>query len=155
MSVGDYSSDLKNLLLTLKKGRESPAMSGASRNMLTVSVETCFWASHRLTLPDGSKEPVHSHNWSVTAYVGGNIIGNMGLVMDFRRIKAMLDDIVAEFDNVALDDVDYFQQNNSTAENVAKYIYEKLQPRLTKDVRLEAVKVTEEPGCSAKFVALS
>ena len=119
--------------------------------MLTVSVETRFWASHQLTLPDGSKEPVHSHNWAVTAEVGRDIISNMGLVMDFRRLKALLDNIVAEFDNVSLDGIDYFGQNNSTAENVARYIYEKLQARLPKDVKLEVIRVTEEPGCSAKF----
>ncbi|MHC4654617.1 MAG: 6-pyruvoyl trahydropterin synthase family protein [Planctomycetota bacterium] len=119
--------------------------------MLTVSVETHFWASHQLTLPDGSKEPVHSHNWSVTADIGSDMPNNMGLVMDFRRLKAMLDNIVAEFDNVTLDSIDYFGQNNSTAENVARYIYEKLQPGLPKDVKLEAISVTEEPGCLAKF----
>jgi 6-pyruvoyltetrahydropterin/6-carboxytetrahydropterin synthase len=94
---------------------------------------------------------VHSHNWSVTADVGGDTPDNMGLVIDFRRLKAMLDNIVAEFDNVTLDSIDYFGHNNSTAENVAKYIYEKLQPKLPKDVKLEAVSVTEEPGCLAKF----
>jgi 6-pyruvoyltetrahydropterin/6-carboxytetrahydropterin synthase len=119
--------------------------------MLTVSVETRFWASHQLNLPDGSKEPVHSHNFSVTAEVTGQRLSNMGLVMDFHRLKAMLDDIVTEFDNVALDSIDYFRQINSSAENVAKYIYEKLQLRLPKDVKLEAITVTEEPGCSAKF----
>ena len=119
--------------------------------MLTVSVETHFWASHQLTLPDGSKEPLHSHNWSVTADIGSDMLSNMGLVMDFRRLKAMLDNIVAEFDNVTLDSIDYFGQNNSTAENVAKYIYEKLRPELPKDVKLEAVSVAEEPGCLAKF----
>jgi 6-pyruvoyltetrahydropterin/6-carboxytetrahydropterin synthase len=91
--------------------------------MLTVSVETNFWASHRLTLPDGSKEPVHSHNFSVTAEVAGQKLSNMGLVMDFHRLKAMLDDIVSEFDNVPLDSIDYFKPVNSTAENVAKYIF--------------------------------
>lgn len=119
--------------------------------MLTVSVETRFWASHQLTLPDGSKEPLHSHNFSVTADIGSDMLSNMGLVMDFRRLKAMLDNIVAEFDNVTLDSIDYFGQNNSTAENVAKYIYEKLRPGLPKDVKLEAVSVAEEPGCLAKF----
>ena len=119
--------------------------------MLTVSVETHFWASHQLTLPDGSKEPLHSHNFSVTADVGSDMLSNMGLVMDFRRLKAMLDNIVAEFDNVTLDSIDYFGQNNSTAENVAKYIYEKLRPGLPKDVKLEAVSVAEGPGCLAKF----
>jgi 6-pyruvoyltetrahydropterin/6-carboxytetrahydropterin synthase len=119
--------------------------------MLTVSVETSFWASHRLTLPDGSKEPVHSHNWLVTAEVTRNKLSNMGLVMDFHRLKGMLDDIVSEFDNVKLDGIDYFQPINSTAENVAKYIFEKLQLKLPKDVKLEAVTVAEEPGCSTKF----
>ncbi len=119
--------------------------------MLTISVETRFWASHQLTLPDGSKEPLHSHNWSVKAEVGRDRLNNMGLVMDFHRLKAMLDDIVAEFDNVKLDSIDYFRPLNSTAENVAKYIFEKLQTKLPKDVKLEAVRVTEEPGCAAKF----
>jgi 6-pyruvoyltetrahydropterin/6-carboxytetrahydropterin synthase len=119
--------------------------------MLTVSVETRFWASHQLTLPDGSKEPVHSHNFSVTAEVASQRLSNMGLVMDFHRLKAMLDDIVAEFDNVTLDSIDYFRSINSTAENVAKYVYEKLQLRLPEDVILEAITVIEEPGCSAKF----
>jgi len=119
--------------------------------MLTINVETRFWASHQLTLPDGSKEPVHSHNFSVTAEVAGKRPSNMGLVMDFHRLKAMLDDIVAEFDNVTLNNVDYFRPINSTAENVAKYIYEKLQLILPEDVKLEAITVTEEPGCSAKF----
>jgi 6-pyruvoyltetrahydropterin/6-carboxytetrahydropterin synthase len=126
------------------KSRELPLM-------LTVSVDTRFWASHQLTLPDGSKESVHSHNWSVTAEVGRDRLSNMGLVMDFNRLKAMLDNIVAEFDNMTLESIDYFRPINSTTENVAKYIFEKLQLKLPKDVKLEAVTVTEEPGCSAKF----
>ena len=123
--------------------------------MLTVTVETRFWASHQLTLPDGSKEPLHSHNWSVTADVSSDMLSNMGLVMDFHRLKEMLDNIVAEFDNMALDSIDYFRKNNSSAENVAGYIYEKLQLTLPKGVRLEAVRVAEEPGCSAKFAGSS
>jgi len=121
------------------------------RDMFTISVETRFWASHRLTLPDGSKEPSHRHNWSVTADVSSSKLDNMGLVMDFCRLKAMVDNIVAKFDNLPLDEVDYFQANGSTAENVAKYIYEKLEPKLPKNVVLNHIKVVEEPGYSAKF----
>ena len=135
------------------------------QDMFTVSVETHFWASHQLALPDGPKEPLHRHNWSVTADVSSEALNNMGLVMDFRRLKAMVDNIVAEgvpilqedgkmgvqFDNTALERIDCFQRNNSSAENVARYIYEKLEPKLPKGVKLEAIKVVEEPGCSAKF----
>ena len=35
--------------------------------------------------------------------------------------------------------------------NVAKYVYEQLEPKLSRGIKLEAVRVVEEPGCSAKF----
>jgi len=119
--------------------------------MFTVSVETHFWASHQLSLPDGSKEPLHHHNWAVTADVSSDKLNSMGLVMDFRRLKAEVDKTIAEFDNILLDRIGYFQRNNSSAENVAKYIYEKLRTKLPAGTKLENVRVVEEPGCSAKF----
>ena len=119
--------------------------------MFTVSVETHFWASHQLTLSDGSKEPLHHHNWAVTADVSSDKLNSMGLVMDFCRLKATVDNIVAEFDNIPLDRIDYFRRNNSSAENVAKYVYEKLRTKLPKGVKLQSISVIEEPGCWAKF----
>ena len=119
--------------------------------MFTVSAETHFWASHQLTLPTGSKEPLHHHNWSVTADVGSDKLDSMGLVIDFHRLKAMLDGIVDELGNRSLNKIDYFRQNDSSAENMAKYIYEKLQVKLPKGVNLNYIGVAEEPGCSAKF----
>jgi 6-pyruvoyltetrahydropterin/6-carboxytetrahydropterin synthase len=119
--------------------------------MFTIKVETHFWASHQLTLPDGSKEPLHHHNWAVTANVSSEKLNSMGFVMDFCRLKAMVDKTTAEFDNVPLDSIDYFRRNNPSAENVAKYIFDKLEPKLPSGVKLRSVKVIEEPGCSAKF----
>ena len=114
--------------------------------MFTVSVETHFRASHQLTLPDGSKEPAHRHNWSVITDVSSSELNNMGLVIDFHRLKAMVDDIVAEFDNKALARKEFFQQHNPSAENVAKYIYEKLEPKLPKGVKLQSIRVVEGPA---------
>ena len=119
--------------------------------MFTVSVETHFWASHQLTLPDGSKEPLHHHNWVVTANLSSDKLDSMGFVMDFCRLKAVVDKTIAEFDNVPLDSIDYFRRNNSSAENVAKYIFDKLEPKLPGGVELRSIRVVEEPGCSAKF----
>ena len=118
--------------------------------MFTVSVETYFWASHQLALPAGEKEPVHGHNWSVTADVSGECDG-AGLVIDFCRLKAMVDKIVSEFGYTRLEEIDYFRQNNSSAENVAKYIYEKLELKLPDGVKLNHIRVGEAPGCWAKF----
>ncbi|HCO94791.1 MAG TPA: hypothetical protein DIU00_12710 [Phycisphaerales bacterium] len=119
--------------------------------MFTISVETHFQASHQLTLPDGSKEPVHNHDWVVTASLSSEKLNNMGVVMDFHTLKAMVDKTVAGFDNTALDNISYFQQNNPSAENVAKYIYDKLRNELHEGVKLRSIRVVEEPGCSAKF----
>ncbi len=119
--------------------------------LFTVSVETHFWASHQLTLPDGSKESLHHHNWAVTADVSSSELNSMELVTDFRWLKAMVDNIAADFDNIQLEQLDYFQRNNSSAENVAKYIYEKLKPKMPNGLKLNNIKVVEESGCSAKF----
>jgi 6-pyruvoyltetrahydropterin/6-carboxytetrahydropterin synthase len=119
--------------------------------MFTISVETNFWASHQLILPDGSKEPQHRHNWLVIADVSSDKLNSMGLVINFQRLKRMIDNIVSQFNNISLDNIDYFRQNNSSAENVAKYIYEKLEPKLPKTVKLQSITVVEKQGCSAKF----
>jgi 6-pyruvoyltetrahydropterin/6-carboxytetrahydropterin synthase len=119
--------------------------------MFTISVETRFWASHQLVLPDGSKEPMHYHNWLVTAEVASERLNDMAVVMDFHELKRMVDNIAAELDNKALNEADCFQQNNPSAENVAKYIYDKLRMKLPEDVKLKNVKVVEQTGCAAKF----
>jgi 6-pyruvoyltetrahydropterin/6-carboxytetrahydropterin synthase len=119
--------------------------------MFTVSVETRFLASHQLGLSDGSKEPLHSHNWQVSAKVSSNRLDRMGFVIDFRRLKTMLDNIVAQFNSRSLNTIDCFRQNNSSAENVAKYIYSELEHRLPEGLKLENIRVVEEPGCSAQF----
>ncbi len=119
--------------------------------MFTISVETHFQASHQITLPDGSKEPLHRHDWLVTVKVSAKKLNNMGLVMDFVRLKKAAEKIIAPFNNVALETIEYFGQNNSSAENVAKYIYENLLSFLPKGVSLDSVTVVEEPGCSAKY----
>lgn len=119
--------------------------------MFTIRVETHFQASHRLRLSDGSIEPAHDHDWLVTAEVCSGKLNPMGIVMDFVKLKAMMDEIVCDFDHTALDTLGYFRQNNSSAENVAKYIYEKLRTKLPKEVQLRSIRVVEEPGCSAEF----
>ena len=119
--------------------------------MFTVRVETHFQASHRLTLPDGSKEPAHDHVWLVTADVSSDKLDKMGLVISFQKLKAMMDETIKDFDRTALDTISYFRQNNPSAENVAKYIYGRLRASVPESVKLRSVRVMEEPGCWAEF----
>jgi 6-pyruvoyl-tetrahydropterin synthase len=102
-------------------------------------------------LSNGLEEQEHRHIWFVKAAVAGNKLDDVGFVIDFDRLKTLLDEVVGRFDNNSLGKVAYFKRNGSSAENVAKYIYEKLLLRLPKGVRLEFVEVAEQPGYSARF----
>ena len=119
--------------------------------MFKVTVQTSFWASHQLTLPDGQKEPLHSHNWKVTAEVSGEKLNQRGLLIDFNKLKKLIDNITESFTNPSLENNKYFQNSNLSAEMIAKYIFENLQPQLPELLILDCISVTEEEGCSAKF----
>ncbi|UCE48564.1 MAG: 6-carboxytetrahydropterin synthase [Phycisphaerales bacterium] len=119
--------------------------------MFTISVETHFRASHQLILPDGSKEPLHDHDWAVTAAVSSDKLDEMGVVMDFHDLKAKLRQITAELDDTVLGEIRCFQRNNPSAENVAKHVYGMLRGQLPHGVKLRSIKVVEEPGCVAEF----
>ena len=119
--------------------------------MFSISVETSFKASHQLSLPDGSKEILHNHNWLVTVEVSREKLNKTALVMDFHLLKKKVDNITAEISDMTLEQSSYFSDKNASAENVAFYIYEKLSAAIPKDLCLEAVKVVEEPGCFAAY----
>ncbi|MBN2137833.1 MAG: 6-carboxytetrahydropterin synthase [Sedimentisphaerales bacterium] len=119
--------------------------------MFTISVEMTFKASHQLTLSDGSIEPVHSHDWSVAAEVAGEKLNDTGFVIDFNDLRAELRGIITPLENTQLGNLDCFENENPSAENVAKYVYEKLSPKLPKSVHLQSIAVGEEHRCRAKF----
>ena len=119
--------------------------------MYEISVDTHFMASHQLVLASGEKEPPHEHIWEVTAFVSSKKLNKMGIVMDFRDLKNMLENIIAPFDKKMLNNFEYFQENNTSAEHVAKYIFEKLEPQLPENVKLSAVSVIEAANTRAKF----
>jgi len=119
--------------------------------MFTISVETHFRASHQLTLPDGSKEPIHDHDWLVTTVVGSEELDEMGVVMDFHVLKGMVEQITTEFEDALLGELPHFRRNNASAENVARHVYVRLRGQLPHGVALRSVSVVEEPGCSAQF----
>lgn len=119
--------------------------------MFTITVENYFWAPHQLTMGDGSKEAVHSHNWAVTAAVAADNLDQMQTVMDFHQLKAMLSGTIGPLENQGLAKNKYFHENNPSAENVARYVYENLEPKLPDRVRLVSISVVEHPGCKATY----
>lgn len=119
--------------------------------MFTVRVESVFHASHQLIFADGSKESLHKHDWRTIVSVDSYGLSGEGLVMDFRQLKKLLDETIAGFEGKSLNEIDCFKRDNPSAENVARYIFEELENKLPKGVKLRNVKVFEQPGFSVKF----
>lgn len=119
--------------------------------MYTLSVEMTFKAQHQLKFENGTQEPLHEHDWKVCISVSSDRLDKNEVVMDFEELKSLLDSILQDFRGQRLEALGIFEQLNVSAETFARIIYEKLAPKLLTSVRLDAVEVTEAPGCRARY----
>lgn len=119
--------------------------------MYCVTVQSYFWASHSVAMPDGSLEPRHSHNFAVEAKVSSEDLNSQNMVVDFVDLKKALDDTAAVLSGKSLGQVGYFQARGQAAEVIAEFFFEKIQKTLPREVTLDSVTVEETPGCCAGF----
>jgi 6-pyruvoyltetrahydropterin/6-carboxytetrahydropterin synthase len=104
-----------------------------------------------LALPDGSKEPLHAHDWLVRAAARAAKLDSMGLVMDFHKLETLVDAAVQPLAGRKLEQLDEFSEINASAEYVAKYIFEQIEQKLESRVHLDSIEVMESPGCWARY----
>ena len=119
--------------------------------MFTISVEKSFTACHQLTVSKGALEALHCHNWHLTVSVSAEKLNEFGMVMDFCRLNDIIETVTGPLAGAQLEKLDAFAGINASAENVAKYIFERVEPELPGSVKLDYAEVTESPGCLAKF----
>ncbi len=120
--------------------------------MFEVSVESFFSASHQVILPDGKKEPVHGHDWKVTATFAGNDLDEAGFLVDFIAAEGILSEIVAKLNHTSLNECPAMCGMNPSAEHVAKIIGDYIARDETVGNTFARVNVTEAPGCSATYI---
>jgi len=121
--------------------------------MYEVMVEESFSAAHQLRGYKGECESLHGHTWKIQVVVRTEELDKLGLSIDFRRLKDVLRELIAQFDHSFLNQLPMFQQQNPSSENLARFIYEKLEgePERGK-VNLVKVIVWESPTtCAAYF----
>lgn len=120
--------------------------------MFEVGVVGRFEAAHSLRGNFGPATRRHGHTYRVEVSVRGRTVHDDGTLCDIGLLQDALGEVLAGLHYRDLDELEAFRDRNSTAEVVARYLYEELAPRLLGQ-RLEslAVRVWESPGAWAAF----
>ena len=127
--------------------------------MYKLSVKSEFSSAHNLRGYKGKCEALHGHNWKVEAVFEADETDKNGLVLDFHKIKKMLNAVLDELDHKYLNEIGFFKRNNPTSENLARYIFTKISgqiPALSclprrQAGRLKEVTVWESDNCAATY----
>lgn len=120
--------------------------------MYEICTEASFSAAHHLRDYDGPCEKVHGHNWLVKTIVRCEKLNEAGIGIDFRTLKTALGAILSELDHTYLNESLASTGLNPSSENIARYVYEKLQARIgNPNSRVARVEVYETPGNWAAY----
>jgi 6-pyruvoyltetrahydropterin/6-carboxytetrahydropterin synthase len=128
--------------------------------MYEVQVEVPFSAAHHLEGYAGRCARVHGHRWKVRAIVRGRSAGPWGMLVDVRRLRALLESLLQRFEGCDLNLDPLFCGSNPSAENLATEIYRLIHraPLLGGAVDgawLQAVEVEETPGSAARYTRVT
>jgi 6-pyruvoyltetrahydropterin/6-carboxytetrahydropterin synthase len=98
-----------------------------------------FEAAHRLpNLPPEHKcARLHGHSFRVRVYVRGAIDPRFGWVQDFDAIREAFEPIRQQLDHRYLNEIEGL--SNPTSEQLARFIWERIAPRLPGLCRVEVM----------------
>lgn len=108
--------------------------------------EFTFEAAHLLpNVPDGHKcKRLHGHSFRVEVHVTGPLHQQLGWVMDFADLKAVVKPVIGRLDHYFLNDIPGLE--NPTSEVIAVWLWQQLKPQLPELSKI-VVKETCTSGC--------
>jgi len=118
--------------------------------MFEVTVRDSISSAHQLPGYDGPCKDMHGHTWQVEIFVCGHGLDGVGLLVDFRALKAKLKETLTPLDHVVLNDLPFFKESNPSTENIARHIYRALAPQLV-PLSLRQVRVWESESSSVIY----
>ena len=124
--------------------------------MYEVSVDETFAAAHNLRNYHGKCEDLHGHNYKVRVVLAGKELDDTGLLYDFVHLKRVVQEVISGLDHKYLNELSPFDRLNPSAENIAKYIYERSAsqlPRAANAASIASVTVWETETSAATYRA--
>ncbi len=119
--------------------------------MFEIIVQHHFCAAHALRGYDGKCANIHGHNFVVEARIIGDRLNEIGILVDFKDVRAALTTIIDGLDHQLLNELPAFRETNPSSENIAKYFYDELALRLPSHVRLAEMRIQETPSYAAAY----
>ena len=120
--------------------------------MFEVEIRRAFSAAHQLKGYDGDCKNLHGHNYSVVVRVAAEKLNDIGIALDFKALKAALDEVISGYDHRNLSELPEFQAVNPTSEILAKVIYDRMGKRLNGDgVKVESVRIGESENSAITY----
>jgi 6-pyruvoyltetrahydropterin/6-carboxytetrahydropterin synthase len=123
--------------------------------MFEVTVQAGFSSGHYLRNYYGKCENPHGHNYRVLVTLIGEALDDSGLLLDFKLLKNVLRPTVDYLDHQMINDLEPFTELNPSAENLAKFFFDKtseqLQAMTEGRVRLKDCTVFETDTSFARY----
>lgn len=116
--------------------------------MYEISIEDTFDSAHSLREYHGNCERLHGHTYKAKAVFRCEMLDKIGIAMDFRQAKKLLKSITEYLDHEYINDLPEFSVQNPTAENIAKFIFDKIK---TENQQIYSVSVWETPTSCATY----
>ena len=98
--------------------------------MFEVTVQAGFSSGHYLRDYKGKCENPHGHNYRVLVTLVGDMLDEAGLLLDFKLLKQVLRPTVDYLDHQMINELEPFTTLNPSAENLARYFYQKTASQL-------------------------
>jgi len=120
--------------------------------MYHLSILTSFAAAHNLLHYQGDCENLHGHNWKVEVTVSAENLDKSGLGIDFKILKKHTREVMNYLDHKYLNDLDAFKNISPSSEQIARFIFEKLERSLDEyEVIVQKVTVWESDNAYAAY----
>lgn len=118
----------------------------------TLKIVTDFASAHTLRDYPGACSRMHGHNWKVELEVVAAQLDNIGMGIDFKKIKQATLKVTDELDHRYLNELTAFENINPTAENIAVHIFDAVSKLLNGDhIRVKAVTLWETERACVRY----
>ena len=109
--------------------------------MYEVTIKKTFSAAHRISEIGGKCEALHGHNFLVEVSIAAESLNKEGLLIDFRTVKQWTEEVLDQLDHTFLNDLEYFKTRNPSSEQIARYLYGRIDER-ARQVKMHLSRVT-------------